>query len=178
MHIVLTGSIQVGKSTALRKALQALNMPICGFETRFADARGREGSRLLMQRAGAPPENEAESTVARFMEGRMVAFPERFDAIGCALLNNPNPTARLILMDECGYLEKDALGFRQAVLRALDGKRPVLGVVRQGAGGWTGQILQHPKVRLLTVTEQNRAFVPERIIRHVREMEASDAQHD
>jgi len=167
MHFFLTGNIQVGKSMALREALRVLGMPVCGFETFFPAERGREDSRLLMRRAGAPRVDDDASVVARFEGGRMVGLPERFDAIGCALLAEADRGGRLILMDECGRLEAGALRFQQAVLRALDGGTPVLGVVRQGAGGWTEKIIRHPRVQVVTVTEENRDGMPERIVRHV-----------
>lgn len=37
---------------------------------------------------------------------------------------------------------------------------PVLGAVRQDAMGWLEDIRNHPKVQLITVTEQNRNDLP------------------
>ena len=37
---------------------------------------------------------------------------------------------------------------------------PVLGAIRQDALGWLEDIRNHPKVQLITVTEQNRNDLP------------------
>ena len=50
--------------------------------------------------------------------------------------------------------------FRARVLELLDGDTPILGVMRQGAMGWLEDIRNHPKVQLITVTEQNRNDLP------------------
>ncbi|MEG1515926.1 MAG: nucleoside-triphosphatase, partial [Clostridia bacterium] len=66
----------------------------------------------------------------------------------------------VIVMDECGRLERDATAFQAEVLRCLNGDKPVLGVVRENAGGWTQCILSHPRVRLTRVTPENRDALP------------------
>jgi nucleoside-triphosphatase len=166
MHIFLTGDIRIGKSTVLKKALSELGLPFGGFETFYRGERGRAGSVLLMKKAGDAMDEGR--VIARFEEGRMAAFPDRFDEIGCALLKEARKKARLILMDECGRLEKDALLFQREVLGTLDRGTPVLGVVRRHAGGWTERIVSHLGVLVLAVTEKNRDILPERIVWHVR----------
>lgn len=69
----------------------------------------------------------------------------------------------IVILDECGYLESNALRFQQAVYDALDAPVPILGVVRQmTAPSWLDAIREHPKVQLVNVTKTNRdALVPQ-----------------
>ena len=66
-------------------------------------------------------------------------------------------------MDECGHLEKNALIFQREILACLDGPVPVLGVLRFGQP-WHDFIKTHPGVTVITVTEDNREGLAERIV--------------
>ena len=165
MHFFLTGARQAGKSTAIAKALAGTGIVPGGFVTVFA--RDAEPRTLLLLPPDAPRTFDACRVVARFADGRMRADADRFDSLGTECLRNAE-RAPLILMDECGFLESDALRFRRAVLSALDGEVPVLGVVREGAGGWTERIRAHPKVMLRTLTPENRDEIADSVLQWLK----------
>lgn len=158
-HVFFTGEIQVGKSTALRGAVSRLGWPCGGFQTVFT-RRGTAEARLCLC-----PWGDArclpERTVALYAPGRgMAALPWAFDRLGPPLLA-PAPGTKLLVLDELGYLEREAEGFRRAVLAALDGALPCLGVLRGGLPGWLGDIAVREDVAVFAVTEENRARLPE-----------------
>ena len=62
----------------------------------------------------------------------------------------------VIVMDELGPSEAAALEFQKAVLAALDGDKPVYGVLQQADSEFLGRVAAHPRVRVVTVTEENR----------------------
>ena len=62
--------------------------------------------------------------------------------------------------------EADAAGFRAAVLEALAGPKPVLGVVRLGFGVWGGA----PLGEVWDVTEDNRDSVAARLRRRLESL--------
>ena len=116
-HVFFTGEIQVGKSTALRGAVSRLGWPCGGFQTVFT-RRGTAEARLCLC-----PWGDArclpERTVALYAPGRgMAALPGDFDRLGPPLLA-PAPGTKLLVLDELGYLEREAEGFRRAVLAVL-----------------------------------------------------------
>ena len=47
-------------------------------------------------------------------------------------------------------------GIQKAVLAALDGDKPVYGVLQQADSEFLGRVAAHPRVRVVTVTEENR----------------------
>ena len=106
MHVFVTGERQTGKSRAVRRAAEMLGRPCKGFLTCFL-TRERGTSSLYM----VPPEErdlrDEEHVVAVLEDGRMRPLTERFDTLGARLLREArsHPEA-LILMDECGHLEK------------------------------------------------------------------------
>ena len=164
MPLFLTGTRQVGKSTALRKALAASGLRYGGVMTRF-DARHGERKLYLLPYSvsEALPEGVPESAVcARMGAGGRQADPTVFDALGVRLLREAaaDEAVDIVVIDELGFLEAEAEGFRAAVFEALRGPKPVLGVVREGLGAWS----EAPLGEIIEVTEENRDVVPGEIL--------------
>ena len=67
-----------------------------------------------------------------------------------------NHQAKVIVMDELGPAEAAAQHFQAAVLAALDGEKPVCGVLQQADSAFLRRVAAHPRVRVVTVTEENR----------------------
>ena len=42
MHVFLTGDVQIGKSTAIRRAIARIGRPVYGFRTFFTDRESAE----------------------------------------------------------------------------------------------------------------------------------------
>ncbi len=165
MHIFLTGNVQVGKSTVLQRVISALDVPIGGFRTGFDEQRDQADRWLYMWDVSEFPSKDEDHRIVRFTDDKPDVLISRFDEIGGNALRRARENGvRLIVMDECGRLEGHAEGFKQEVLSTLDGDVPVLGVVRQGYSGWLDEIRNHPKVTLLTVTEENRDELHEQIL--------------
>ena len=164
-HIFLTGEVQSGKSTVVDKVLAALNGSVGGFRSGSGPRRHDTSRSLYLWDAAQPPVFDREHCVALLSPGGRQSFPQRFDALGCAALQQAKQAGvSLILMDECGFLERDAVQFQAEVLSTLDGGIPVLGVVRLRSDGWTDAIRNHPNVTLITVTEENRDDLPGQIL--------------
>ena len=154
MHVFLTGERRAGKSWAVRTIIGKLALPVSGFVTDFQS--GAHGMQLFMMPASQPALMDEAHLVAERINGRMQPLDGRFDAIGIPLLHEAQQQDdSLIVMDELGHLEKHELSFQQAVLRCLDGRIPVLGVLRKDQE-WHQAIKQHPHVRVLELTEENR----------------------
>ncbi len=164
MHIFLTGEIQIGKSTVIQKALPLISLPYGGFRTYFGPDRHASAHCLYINDAARPMVFEEENIVARFKAGTPTeAYAEKFDTLGVGYINEASESAELIVMDECGGLERNALRFGRCILDALDGDIPILGVVKLSASGWVDGIRNHPKVKLITVDASNRDELPAEI---------------
>jgi len=157
MHIFLTGEVQVGKTTVIAKALAQLNIRHGGFKTYFGPNRGSINKLLYMNAAQEPPVFSAENSIACFREGFMPeVFTEKFNTIGVALIRSARANSQLIIMDECGSFEGDAFEFQKEIIKTLDSKKPVFGVIKLASRGWTDHLRNHNNVRLITVTRENR----------------------
>ena len=165
MNIFLTGEIQVGKSTIIRRWLEAHpGLRVGGFRT-VAGPREPDGcdSIHIVPGTGSAALTDANRVLRRggdiLSHGRRVQpFLAVFDTVGTALLEQCG-NCDLLLMDEIGIQEDGADRFRRAVLACLDGPVPILGVVRNLPGRLTDAVRGHPKTRILVVTEENRKYV-------------------
>lgn len=75
-----------------------------------------------------------------------------FDEWGPRLLAGPG----LLVMDELGFLERDASRFQTAVLAALRGPQPVLAAVKNRDDPFLRAVRSVPGVRVLYITRDNR----------------------
>lgn len=167
MHIFLTGEIQVGKSTVVRKAAELSGLAVGGFLTYFHN-RSSDNRTLHISEAGQDITVQECSVVAEFYPGGIRLHPERFDELGVQYIQRARERAKLIIMDECGRFEQTAHDFLREIIMTLDGGVPVLGVLKQRAAPWMDEIKNHSGVRVYTVTEDNRNALPEIIARELR----------
>ncbi len=159
-HLFLTGDIQVGKSTILNRYLSSHpELCIGGFRTVWKHERSDYRNSLHIIPAAEPVPLTEENCVG-IREGvwpdrKCVDFTDVYDTVGTALLRGAGPFD-IYLMDEIGLAENNALRFQAAVLRLLDGDTPVIGVVRDKPGVLPDLVRAHPRVRIITVTVENR----------------------
>ena len=176
MHIFLTGEIQVGKSTAIRRFLANTDTQADGFLSHIVsvDAERPELGRNLHLARFDTEIGETDSVLAASNAAAsqsangfapFTVYTEVFDTRGAELVRSAGRHG-LILMDELGRMEEDAAEFKRAVFERLDGDVPILGVVKMVQTPFLDAVRAHPCVTVVTVTQANRDDVP----RLIREM--------
>ena len=171
MHIFLTGDVQVGKSTIIKKTLAALQLQgVGGFRSVSVPDLPDGAMSVYLIPAGDehPMMGNWNRVGIRKGCGRGIGkFPEAFERAGVQVLKGAEGMP-LILMDEVGRMESAAAQFSERILELLDGSAPILGVVQKIADTkLTNAIRQHPNVRVLTVTKENREKLAEEVLRLV-----------
>ena len=159
-HIFLTGEIQVGKSTIIKKYLDAHpELRVGGFRTVWKSRWSEEKSSFHIVPAKEDVPLTEENCVGirggRWPNRIRENYPDVYDIVGVRLLET-SKDCDLILMDEIGPGENDAVEFHRAVLELLDGDIPILGVVQQKPGVLPDLVRAHPNVRVIAVTTENR----------------------
>ena len=163
-HLFLTGRKQVGKSTALRRLIAENGLICAGFETRLLALDGVRRGFVLHGRVDMPAQENDCIVCVRTGERRSVPVPEVFNEIGANILRlSREGDAPYILMDELGKLESDGGAFAQEVLRCLDSEKTVLGVLQQCDSPLFRAISARSDVLVLTVTEENREEIAQKI---------------
>lgn len=171
MNIFLTGEIQIGKSTVINKVLNFLNVDYGGFKTYFDSNRESCDKILYLSSAAEPKMFTEDNVVVRFHgDCPPEVLNSKFDTNGVRLIKDARLNSKLILMDECGRLEADAFKFQHEILDALSGNKPVFGALKKSDKGWTDSIRNHPNVKLITVTRENRDYLPEKLANYFVDM--------
>lgn len=165
-HVFLTGEIGCGKSTALRSALDLLKgLNVQGLQTYYNEPRGSEIKRLYLRAFG----DAAQGTfLAELPGGDLSRIVPVFNETGCALLEQARESAELIVIDEIGRLERDALAYHEALRLCIEGDVPMLCAIRKLKAPWADWIRNHPRVRLIEVTRENRDNIPHEILNLLR----------
>lgn len=149
-HIFLTGEVGTGKSTLLRRLVEAHAWNLGGFASLWLPEQ--TGRALWLTPYGADPRT---GWVAAREDGQgRTVFPEAFDC--AARLLTAAPGTDWLIADELGIFERNSPAFQQAVLAALDGDVPMLGVIKPKHTAFLDAVRAHPAVRLYTVTPENR----------------------
>ena len=144
--ILICGPRGVGKSTLIRRLTALYPGPVSGFVTKRETVADGEACPEARRQYG--PEN----LIGRCDSRRSVRCTPAFDDWGPRLLEGPG----LLLMDELGFLERDAHRFQEAVLAALKGDQPVLAAVKNRNDLFLQAVRGVPGVRVLYITRENR----------------------
>ena len=158
MNIFLTGEIQVGKSTIIKKILKTHpDWSVGGFVTvtRFGDIPGAVGG-VYIQKAPGSDEYSADNRVGiRWSDNRAEGFAEPFEKAAENLLAG-NECCDIVLMDELGFMESGAQQFQAAVLRELESDVPVLGVIKPRHSKFLDAVRSAWDTQTVEITVENR----------------------
>lgn len=169
-NIILTGERGAGKSTLADKAAACSGLKARGLKTLFKESREEPHAFLYAAPWGREPVFDERHIIARFGGGRPEGLTESFDTLCAGLVDKAvdSADAELIIIDELGFLEKDALRFRDSVLRALNCPKPVIAVIRQGLPAWTTGLVDAGPCILFEVTEENRGRLADKVLNILR----------
>lgn len=148
MKVLLTGPIQIGKSTAIRKFLEDYTGSVGGFKTY------KNGKNLMI----APYAGNDGEVCVVFEENGKRVMKEVFDGYGTQLVNNS--PGDLLVFDELGRFELCSDSFTDAVLRKFDGDTPILGVIKPEHNMFLDAIRAKENLALIEVTIGNRDNLP------------------
>jgi len=149
----------VGKSTLLNRILDNYPLKTGGFRT-LPFENGHIGRGFYLAASDEVPvaNPKPERIIAlRAENGRLQQFTGVFETLGVAILsrclaNIPD----LIIMDELGFIENEALNFQELVFRCLDLPALVLGVIKPLSTPFLDCIRARRDVATFTVTPANR----------------------
>lgn len=164
-HLFLTGDKQVGKSTLLRRLIEAKGLDCAGFETRAFFLGGERRGFTLHGRVDMPPYQNDCICCARIGERKSVPVLPVFEDNGVLILQRSlSSPAPFILMDELGKLERGANGFITQIDACLDSDKRVLGVLQRCDSAHVARIARRQDVTVLTVTPENRDVLLEALL--------------
>lgn len=164
-NIFVTGSIKVGKSSVINKVLEQLdNLEIGGFKTMPIFEDGLHKGFALESFDGKKQvfaHTDLESNLKFDIYKYDVSVFENF---GTQLLENGLKKSKLIVMDEIGKMEKNAVRFKESVLKCLDASQPVFGAFQKRAVWFSDILKKRTDTKIFVVDVQNRGLIHEEIM--------------
>lgn len=161
MHLFLMGNHNVGKSTVINAAVENLPYTPMGFHTYISPVDSQGVSTVHISKYGEEQKVDAPIVSVRDKrEYTFTAHPEVFDTYGVNILEQ-SKNAKLIVMDELGFMEKEALLFQEKVIEVLNSKVPVLGVIKRDNYPFLNKV--RSLVKTLEVTLDNREEIIEEV---------------
>lgn len=159
-HILICGAKGVGKSTLIRRLCMDANAPIYGYCTKMLSTADADGLFPIYIHPAWQAEAERAYGSANLIgrcDGRMHdVHTNVFDNLGANYIAAAKPGG-YIIMDELGFMEKDAEKFKRAVFNALDGNIPIIAAVKARYDvDFLNRIRAHEKAQLYTITPENR----------------------
>ena len=164
MNVFLTGNVQVGKSTVIKRFLEKENISPLGFTTHLDRSTGV----LTIKIIGKDGDREIKAA-APIGGSRPVPDIEAFDRAGKMLTDMDTSDCDMLIMDELGFMERDAHVFTDAVPAMLDRGIRTVGVLRNKPDGPFWDMLhERDDTVILTVDEENRDDIPDIIARYMK----------
>ena len=188
--ILLTGRPGVGKTTIIQKVLDRWEAGAGGFYTEEIQEQGRRTGFRLVTLEGATGILASVNISSPCCVGKYGVNLRDLEQVGVEALNravrqpgasllvideahqsqrDSSSTTDLIVIDEIGRMELFSPAFREAVERALDSPKLVLGTVMARSHPWVDAIKARSNVSLVEVTTLNRSTLPEQILRGLRQ---------
>jgi nucleoside-triphosphatase len=146
-HVLLTGRVQVGKSTALNRFIKSHGLSADGYRTYW-----RDPDTLFIGPYGSTSPGRAAAITANY---KRIPLIETFDSYGTGLVRRSGKK-QLIVFDELGRLEIMSVAFTDAILEKFDGDKPILGVIKPEHNRFLDAIRAKPNVATIEVTLENR----------------------
>lgn len=163
LRLLLSGPPQCGKTTVVRRVVEAFVGQAAGFYTQEVRQRGRrvgfeivtlEGEKAWLSHVDFPGPQRVGKYGVNLENLHRVALPAMA----------PRPGIDLIVVDEIGKMECLSPRFVEAMERLWTAPLPLLITVAQKGGGYIQRIKEKPEALLITVTPANRDTLPDRIL--------------
>lgn len=168
-NIIITGNVNIGKSTVLKKVLDMLGINsqyISGLKTQSC-LRQSKITRYYMEpiNIGIKLPRIEKRIIGIGVDGNKVqSFTSNFEKFGVKVLDNClNNTSKLVVIDELGVFEKYAYNFQRKIHQVLNSNKLVIAVIKQVSVPFLNEIRSRQDVLLYEITECNRDIIPNAI---------------
>jgi nucleoside-triphosphatase len=161
---LLTGSPGAGKTTIIREAIARLKARAGGFYTQEIRIGGvRQGFQITTLNG----QNVILSHVDIHSPNRVGKYGvdiDNLDKVGVAALYQAIKESDLIVIDEIGKMELLSPRFREAVLKAINSGKKILGTIMLNPHPFANEIKKYPQVKVIRVSRANHVQVLNEIL--------------
>ena len=167
---LLTGSPGAGKTTLIRQAVARLQAKAGGFYTQEIRGGGiRQGFKITTLNGQDAILSHVDISSPHRVSKYGVNI-ESLDRVGVVALHHAIKECDVIVIDEIGKMELFSPRFKEAVLKAVESGKKVLGTIMLNPNPFADQIKKHPQVRLVQVSRANHDQVLTEIVNWLQPM--------
>ncbi|MFH1689836.1 MAG: NTPase [Candidatus Eisenbacteria bacterium] len=156
MNLFVTGRPGIGKTTLIERVLDALDVEAGGFHTPEMLDGGRRVGFSIVGLHGDTGVLAHVDHASSYRVGKYGVNPEDLERVGVRAIDEAVEHSRLVVMDEIGRMELCSASFQEAVGRALDSPKPVLGTLQDRSNVFLDSVRARPDVEVVRVNTGNR----------------------
>lgn len=187
-NILLTGTPGVGKTTLIRKLVDALGCPARGFYTEEIREAGRRVGFKIATLDGADGVLAHVNIAGPARVSRYGVNTADVEAIGVPAITPASPED-IIVIDEIGKMECVSQPFKDAAWAALESPNLVLATIAMRGVGFIARVKRRADSKLFEVTKRNRDHLLGQVLHELetaaqagstrpRNRQSSHASHD
>ncbi len=161
---LLTGSPGTGKTTVIRQAIAKSKAKAGGFYTEEIRIGGaRQGFRIVTL-DGQDAVLAHVDKPSPYRVSKYGVDIQNLDSVGVTAINQAIEKSDLIIIDEIGKMELFSPHFREAVLKAIESGKKVLGTIMLSPHPFADETKRHPKVKIVQLTRADHNEVLREIL--------------
>jgi nucleoside-triphosphatase len=164
---LLTGKARTGKSTAIKAIIDQLGSEICGgfYTEEIRDTQDRIGFNCVTI-SGERQVIASVNSGSSLKIGRYGVEIGQFEDLPLPAIHNSLKVNQVTVIDEIGFIQMLSVPFRNLIQEiVLGGEHIIVGTVCVDSHPVIDNIKKAPSVQLYTMTEANRDFIPDLVVR-------------
>ena len=169
MNVLLTGRPGIGKTTLIKRLIEASSLSKGGFYTEEVREKGQRVGFSLTTLDGKKSLLAHIRIKSPYRVGRYGVDIDTFEAIGVESIIKAISDNKLIIVDEIGRMELFSKKFRDVVLQALKTGR-VAATIKKGKGYFIDEIKSRKDVKVIEMNFENRETLSSRLAKIVTDL--------
>lgn len=167
-NIFLTGAPSSGKTTVIKKVVEELPCPACGFYTEEERRENKRVGFLLKTLDGKSGYLAREGIKSDYHIRRFGVSIENIENIAApSIIPREN---HVIILDEIGKMECFSDLFKNATLEALDSSNIVIGTIAFGGDDFIKSVKRRGDIEIHEVTLENRNLLPNKLMDKIQRL--------